>query len=147
MRSHVQKNLLIDPAGDVFNAEGHWRARQLTRTMTLPSYVDYACRNLGYIAIEQTAQAVCISLRPSMITATSEISMLYQLAELERSHRYVLRQFESGWRHVILPDFNALLSVLHGLRATAAQPDNAIRGMASPADEAVPGNVKQNIGA
>lgn len=140
------KNTLIDPQGEVFDAETLWHAHNLSRTMTLPSYIDYACRNLGYIAIEQTDQAVCISLRPNLFTAAGEISMLYQLAELESVHRHVLRQFENGWEHTILPDFNALLMALQRLRARAARPENFIRQAVAPEDEHVPDQVRQIIG-
>ncbi|MFY0611937.1 MAG: hypothetical protein JXQ99_10465 [Hyphomicrobiaceae bacterium] len=140
-------NTLIAPTGASFDAYTHWQSQDLARCMSLASYVDYACRNLGYIAIERHPRAVCVSMRPCAIDDTGEISMLYQLAELNRSHRHVLRIFDREWTHTILPNFNELLSELQRLRAATLQPDNFIRQTVAPDDTSVPENLQKMIGA
>ena len=89
--------LLIDDQGELWRGE----SRQLRAAFDSPfsggEFVEYAVKNLGFVALNVYGRSIQVRLRPGFVTARA-IAGLSDWLENSKLERMVLSRFEGGWR-------------------------------------------------
>ncbi|MDX2155648.1 MAG: hypothetical protein SFW09_03975 [Hyphomicrobiaceae bacterium] len=110
--------LVIDDQGELWRGD----SRQLRANFDSPysggEFIEYAAKNLGFIAINLYTSSCQLRLRPSFVTARTANGLLNWM----RGHKFervVLTIYESGWRDTLLKP-HEVEQRIEGLAATQA---------------------------
>jgi hypothetical protein len=92
---------LFDDRGQTWEGGSLRLADALESSIVGDELTNYAVRNLGFIAVSETATMARIRLRPSIVSPVAFSSLVYWLHDRPKD-RFVLSFLESEWSHEVL---------------------------------------------
>ncbi len=92
---------LLDDQGEMWRGE----SRQLRVAFDTPfsggEFIEYAVKNLGFVAINVYGASCQVRLRPSFVTAKAFRSLL-RFVDNATSERMVITSFDAAWQHQLV---------------------------------------------
>jgi hypothetical protein len=92
---------LFDDRGQTWEGGSLRLADALESSIVGDELTNYAVRNLGFIAVSETATMARIRMRPSIVSPVAFSSLVYWLHDRPKD-RFVLSFLESEWSHEVL---------------------------------------------
>jgi hypothetical protein len=92
---------LFDDRGQTWEGGSLRLADALESSIAGDELTNYAVRNLGYVAVSETATMARIRMRPSIVSPVAFSALLYWLHDRPKD-RFVLSFLESEWSHEVL---------------------------------------------
>ncbi len=94
--------LLIDDDGTVADSRSTTYRASLHALHTGDGFIDYAVRNLGFIAVDAQRASVKLRMRPTHVSPIAFAGLMYFLAD-KRPDRVLLSKLDrDGWQHEFL---------------------------------------------
>lgn len=132
--------LLIDDLGELWRGD----SRRLRAAFDSPysggEFVEYAVKNLGFVAINTYGTSCQMRLRPGFV-AERALQGLRKWLERSKFERFVITRFEGGWRDELVKAGNLMwrLDEIH-VRGQPSRPDDFLSTplAAGPLDAATP---------
>jgi hypothetical protein len=114
--------LLIDDGGSILDSRSPQLRAALHGLHLGEHFVDYAIRNLGFIAAIESGTAVQLRLRPAVVSQHAMCGLLYWLGD-RRPERVMLATLDAGgWNHTMLGNGATAATRLARLVAKAQSP-------------------------
>src|SRR5258708_6673337 len=111
-------HLLVDDLGESWPAGSPEFLKRLGDDNPDYDAVDYAVRNLGYIALRRHADSVRITCRPEFVSPVSLVGLLYVLVDLH-PRRVALTLFSDTWRTEIVASVDDAMARIEALSLKA----------------------------
>jgi hypothetical protein len=95
------RSVIFDDRGDVWDARSRWLAHDLQASIGGDDLVDYAIRNLGFVAAKEMRGSLRISLRPAVVSPIAFSALLYWLHD-RVVERVLISFLDRDWSHEML---------------------------------------------
>lgn len=95
------RSVLFDDRGEVWDAQSRRLADDLQASISGEELLNYAIRNLGFIAVKEMNGSVRISLRPTVVSPIAFSAILYWLHD-RAADRVLISFFDREWSHEML---------------------------------------------
>lgn len=92
---------IFDDQGELWDTRSPWLACELNASIGGEELVDYAVRNLGYVAVKELNGSLRISLRPAVVSPIAFSAVLYWLYD-RPADRVLISFLEGEWAHEML---------------------------------------------
>src|SRR5271168_5329109 len=107
-------HLMVDDQGESWQAGSPEFLKKLGDDYPDYDAVDYAVRNLGYIALRRHANSAWITCRPEFVSPVSLVGLLYVLVDL-CPRRVALTLLSDTWHTEIVASVDDALARIEGL--------------------------------
>lgn len=107
-------HLMVDNEGESWHAGSPEFLKKLGDDHPDYDAVDYAVRNLGYIALRRHADSVRITCRPEFVNPVGLVGLLYVLVDL-RPRRVALTLFSGTWHTEIVTSVDDAMARIEAL--------------------------------
>jgi hypothetical protein len=95
------RSILFDDHGDVWDAGSRRLAEDLQASIHGEELVDFAIRNLGFVAAKELRGSLRVSLRPAVVSPIAFTALLYWLHD-RTADRVLVSFFDRVWSHEML---------------------------------------------
>ncbi len=95
------RSVIIDDRGELWDARTRRLADELHASIGGEELVDYAIRNLGFVAVKEMGGSLRISLRPAVVSPIAFSALLYWLHD-RMVDRVLVSFLDSDWSHEML---------------------------------------------
>ncbi len=95
------RSVIFDDQGELWDARSRRLAHDLHASIEGDELVDYAVRNLGFVAAKDMGGSLRISLRPSVVSPIAFSALLYWLHD-RTADRVLISFCEREWSHEML---------------------------------------------
>jgi hypothetical protein len=95
------RSILFDDRGDVWDAGSRRLAEDLQASIHGEELVDFAIRNLGFVAAKELRGSLRVSLRPAVVSPIAFTALLYWLHD-RSADRVLVSFFDRIWSHEML---------------------------------------------
>ncbi len=95
------RSILFDDRGDIWDAGSRRLADDLNASIHGEDLVEYAIRNLGFVAAKEMGGSLRLSLRPAVVSPIAFSALLYWLHDRE-ADRVLVSFFDRAWSHEML---------------------------------------------
>lgn len=95
------RSILFDDRGDIWDARSRRLADDLNASIHGEDLVEYAIRNLGFIAAKEMGNSLRLSLRPAVVSPIAFSALMYWLHDRE-ADRVLVSLFDRTWSHEML---------------------------------------------
>jgi hypothetical protein len=96
------RSILFDDSGDVWDAGSRRLADDLQASIHGEELVEFAIRNLGFVAAKEARGSLRVSLRPSVVSPIAFSALMYWLHD-RVVDRVLISFFDRVWSHEMLP--------------------------------------------
>lgn len=96
------RSVLFDDRGDLRDAQCRRFVDELQASIAGEQLVDYAVRNLGFVAAKELNGSLRVSLRPAVVSPIAFGALLYWLHD-RQADRVLISFFDREWSHEMLP--------------------------------------------
>ena len=96
------RSILFDDRGDVWDAGSRRLADDLQASIHGEELVEFAIRNLGFVAAKEARGSLRVSLRPSVVSPIAFSALMYWLHD-RVVDRVLISFFDRVWSHEMLP--------------------------------------------
>jgi hypothetical protein len=103
--SAAMRCVLLDDRGESWEAGSSRLADTLQSSIRGDALVDYAVRNLGFVAVSESDSAARIRLRPAVVSPIAFSALVYWLHDNPR-RRLVLSFLDDDWSHEVVGGCN-----------------------------------------
>jgi hypothetical protein len=97
----MMQTFLFDDQGEMWDAKSHRLAEVLQASLSGEELVNYAIRNLGYIAATEIAGSVRLRLRPEVASPTALSALFYWLYD-QTIERVLISFLDREWSHELV---------------------------------------------
>lgn len=101
MATPTMRSILFDDRGEIWDAGSRRLADDLNASIHGEELVDYAIRNLGFVAAKEMGGSLRLSLRPAAVSPISLSALLYWLHDRE-ADRVLMSFFDRVWSHELV---------------------------------------------
>ena len=98
----IMRSILFDDHGDIWDAGSRRLADDLHASIHGEELVEFAIRNLGFVAAKDARGSLRISLRPAVVSPIAFSALLYWLHD-RIVDRVLISFFDRVWSHEMLP--------------------------------------------
>jgi hypothetical protein len=95
------RSILFDDRGDIWDAASRRLADDLNASIHGEDLVEYAIRNLGFIAAKEMGGSLRLSLKPAVVSPIAFSALLYWLHDRE-ADRVLVSFFDRVWSYEML---------------------------------------------
>jgi len=95
------RSVIFDDRGELWDARTRCLAHELQASIGGEELVDYAIRNLGFVAVKDLGGSLRISLRPAIVSPIAFSALLYWLHD-RAVDRVLISFLDRDWSHEML---------------------------------------------
>jgi hypothetical protein len=98
----MMRTILFDDSGEMWDAKSPNLARSLQASLSGDELAKYVVRNLGFIAVTESAGSLRLRLRPAVVSQTALSALLYWLHDQPTIDRLLISFLDGDWTHELV---------------------------------------------